>query len=162
MMISRQPQIHAPADAGLSAFPPHSTFRNSQYALRLLPNNREPITDNRVRLTSDLRALASGFTLMELMVVMAIIILVAAFATPAFNSLSKSSGRKAAIGNLLGGIEQARSQAMKDGRYTYVVFPAQPVGGARQLPTRRSSISTSITRLLFSKMMQSLRLIKSK
>ena len=48
---------------------------------------------------------------------------------PAVNSLSKSSGRKAAIGNLLGVIEQARGQAVKDGQPTYVVFPAQPIGG---------------------------------
>lgn len=78
----------------------------------------------------------SGFTLMELMVVVAIMILVAGLATPAFNSLSKSNGRKAAIGNLLGGIEQARSQAMKDGRYTYVVFAAQPVGGSSTITNK--------------------------
>lgn len=46
---------------------------------------------------------------------------------PAMN-LSKSSGRKSAISNLLGVIEQARAQAIKDGQFTYVVFPAQPVG----------------------------------
>jgi type II secretory pathway pseudopilin PulG len=71
-----------------------------------------------------------GFTLLELLLVIGIIILVAAFVAPAFTSLSKSSARKAAIGDLLGGIEQARTQAIKDGRASYVVFAAQPVGGA--------------------------------
>ncbi len=45
---------------------------------------------------------------------------------PAVNSLSKSSGRKAAVSNLLGAIEQSRSQAMRDGRSTYIAFAAQP------------------------------------
>jgi type II secretory pathway pseudopilin PulG len=42
---------------------------------------------------------------------------------PVVNSLSKSGGRKAAIGSLLGAIEQAHAQAIKDGQATYVVFP---------------------------------------
>ena len=43
--------------------------------------------------------------------------------SPAVSSLSRSSGRKGAVSNLLGAIEQARAQAIKDGRSTYVVFP---------------------------------------
>src|SRR4029077_17283082 len=39
-------------------------------------------------------------------------------------SLSKANGRKAAIANLLGGIEQARAEALKSSQATYVVFPA--------------------------------------
>jgi type II secretory pathway pseudopilin PulG len=42
---------------------------------------------------------------------------------PVVNSLSKSGGRKAAISNLLGAIEQAHAQAIKDGQAAYVVFP---------------------------------------
>jgi Type II transport protein GspH len=42
---------------------------------------------------------------------------------PVVNSLSKSGGRKAAISNLLGAIEQAHTQAIKDGQATYIVFP---------------------------------------
>ena len=71
-----------------------------------------------------------AFTLLELLLVVGIIILVAAFVAPAFTSFSKSNVRKAAIGDLLGGIEQARTQAIKDGRASYVVFAAQPVGGS--------------------------------
>ncbi len=48
---------------------------------------------------------------------------------PAINSLSKSGARKGAISLLLGVFEQARGIALKDGRATYVVFPAQfPAG----------------------------------
>ena len=71
-----------------------------------------------------------SFTLIELLVVMGIIAALLVAAIPAVNSLSKSSGRKGAISNLLGVIEQARAQAIKDGQSTYVVFPAQPVGGS--------------------------------
>src|SRR5438132_5319676 len=65
----------------------------------------------------------SGFTLLELLVVTGIIVLLLAAIMPAVNSLSKSNGRQASIANLLGGIEQARAQAIKDGQSTYVVFP---------------------------------------
>jgi len=71
-----------------------------------------------------------AFTLLELLLVVGIITVVAALVAPAFTSLSKSSARKATIGDLLGGIEQARPQAIEDGRASYVVFAAQPVGGA--------------------------------
>jgi prepilin-type N-terminal cleavage/methylation domain-containing protein len=65
----------------------------------------------------------SAFTLIELLVVMGIISLLLVAVIPVVNSLSKSSGRKAAISNLLGTIEQAHAQAIKDGQATYVVFP---------------------------------------
>ncbi len=59
---------------------------------------------------------------------MAIITILLVAIVPAVNTLSKSSGRKATGSLLLGAIEQARAQAIKDGRATYVVFAAQPVG----------------------------------
>ncbi len=80
----------------------------------------------RERARGSCRAVAlreGGFTLLELLVVMAIIVLLLAGLVPAVTSLSKSNGRKAAIANLLGGIEQARAQAIADGQATYVVFP---------------------------------------
>jgi len=64
-----------------------------------------------------------AFTLIELLVVMGIISILLVAVIPVVNSLSKSSGRKAAISNLLGTIEQAHAQAIKDGQATYVVFP---------------------------------------
>lgn len=69
------------------------------------------------------RERASAFTLIELLVVMGIIIVALAALVPAVTSLSKSGGRRAAINSLLGGIEQARAEAIKSGQATYVVFP---------------------------------------
>jgi type II secretory pathway pseudopilin PulG len=67
---------------------------------------------------------------LELLVVIGIISILLVAVIPAVTSLSKSSGRKGAISNLLGAIEQGRAQAIKDGRATYIVFPAQPIGGS--------------------------------
>lgn len=64
-----------------------------------------------------------SFTLLELLVVIGIISALLVVTLPVVTSLTKSGGRKAAIGNLLGAIEQARQQAIKDGQATYVVFP---------------------------------------
>jgi prepilin-type N-terminal cleavage/methylation domain-containing protein len=64
-----------------------------------------------------------AFTLIELLVVIGIIAILLVAVIPAVNSLSKSSGRKAAISNLLGAIEQARAEAIRTGQATYVVFP---------------------------------------
>lgn len=54
---------------------------------------------------------------------MGIIAILLVAVIPVVNSLSKSGGRKAAISSLLGVIEQARTQAIKGGQATYVVFP---------------------------------------
>ena len=70
------------------------------------------------------RSREGGFTLLELLVVIAIIAVMLIAVIPAVNSLSKSSGRKAAIGSLLGALEQARANAIKTGLATYLVFPA--------------------------------------
>ena len=69
---------------------------------------------------------SQGFTLLELLVVIAIIAILLVAMVPAISSLSKSSGRKLAVSNLMGAMEQARSQAIKDGRSTYVALAAQP------------------------------------
>src|SRR4051812_31513401 len=69
------------------------------------------------------RERSSAFTLVELLVVIGIIVVLLVAVLPAVTSLSKSSGRKGAVSNLLGAIEQARAQAVKDGRSTYLVFP---------------------------------------
>ena len=75
-----------------------------------------------------------AFTLIELMVVIAIMIMVAAFIAPALTSLSKANGRKAAIANLLGGLEQARAEAIKSGtQAAYVVFPTFTSGAQSTL-----------------------------
>lgn len=71
-----------------------------------------------------------AFTLVELLIVIGIIAVLLVAIVPAVNSLSKSSGRKAAVSNLLATLEQARSQAIKDGRSSYVGLAAEPTGGA--------------------------------
>ena len=65
-----------------------------------------------------------AFTLIELLVVIGIIAIMLVAVIPAVTSLSKSSGRKGAVSNLLGAIEQARANAIKTGRATYLVFPS--------------------------------------
>lgn len=73
--------------------------------------------------SSQQRERVRAFTLLELLVVIGIISILLAAVIPAVTSLSKSSGRKGAISNLLGAIEQARAEAIKSGQATYVVFP---------------------------------------
>src|SRR5262249_53499280 len=65
----------------------------------------------------------NGFTLLELLMVICIIAIAFAALIPAVTSLEKSGGRRAALNILLGGIEQARAEAIKSSQATYVVFP---------------------------------------
>lgn len=94
--------------------------------LQLTPS---PVTPNRPRLHPKR---LPAFTLLELMVVIGIISIMLVALVPAVNSLTKSSGRKAAIGSLLGAVEQARAQAIKDGRATYLVLVGQLAGVSDQ------------------------------
>ena len=71
----------------------------------------------------------SGFTLLELLVVIGIISLLMVAVIPAVNSLSKSSGRKGAISNLTSVIEQTRSLALSDARNTYIAVFATSIPG---------------------------------
>src|SRR5438477_7731269 len=57
---------------------------------------------------------------------MGIIIIALAALVPVVTSLSKSGGRRAARNSLLGGIEQARAEAIKSAQPTYVVFATFP------------------------------------
>src|SRR5207244_3309089 len=59
-----------------------------------------------------------------MLVVLGMIVILLSAVVPVVTSLSKANGRKAAMANLLGGIEQARAEAIKSGQATYVVFPA--------------------------------------
>ena len=86
-----------------------------------------------------LRGRSSAFTLVEMLVVIGVIAILLVAVIPAVNSLSKSSGRKAAVSNLLGAIEQARAQAIKDGQFTYVAFPTQLPGSPDTATTQRYS-----------------------
>ena len=103
--ISRLPQSPAPAERG----------RASGASRAAAVREGGPVTPERS---------VGGFTLLELLVVMGIILIALAALVPAVTSLSKSGGRRAALNSLLGGIEQARAEAIKSSQATYVVFPA--------------------------------------
>ena len=68
------------------------------------------------------RGRCRAFTLVELLVVIVIISILLVAVIPAVNSLSKSSGGKAAVSNFMNTVEQARSLAITSGAATYVVF----------------------------------------
>ena len=67
----------------------------------------------------------TGFSLVELLVVIGVISMMLVLIAPAVTSLSKSSGRKSAVSNLMNALEQARSLAVSSGSATYVVFADQ-------------------------------------
>ena len=101
------------------------TGHQSRSACRIanaLELSSSPIADLRP-LTSAQHSRSRGFTLLELLMVMGIMAIALAALVPAVTSLSKSGGRRAARNTLLGGIEQARGEAIKSAQATYVVFP---------------------------------------
>jgi len=104
----------------LFRFLPPSDLRSRTSALAPIPSH---VTSHK----------SLSFTLIELLVVMGIISILLVAVIPVVNSLSKSSGRKTAVSNLLGAIEQAHSQAIKDGQATYVVFPTFTSGSQATL-----------------------------
>jgi len=75
-----------------------------------------------------LRGRFRAFTLVEMLVVLGMIVILLSAVIPAVTSLSKANGRKAAMANLLGGIEQARAEAINTSQATYVVFPTFGAG----------------------------------
>src|SRR5438477_7217904 len=69
------------------------------------------------------QSVRAGFTLLEMLIVLGIIAILLALLASAVTSLSKSGGRRAARDRLLGGIEQARAEAITSGQSAYIVFP---------------------------------------
>src|SRR5438093_6847226 len=79
-------------------------------------------------LAQALRGRFRAFTLVEMLVVLGMIVILLSAVLPTVTSLSKANGRKAAMANLLGGIEQARAEAIKSSQASYVVFPTFGAG----------------------------------
>jgi len=69
------------------------------------------------------RANRAAFTLIEVMVTVAIIAIMAALLTPAVRGLMGVAGPRGGVNSLAGTLEQARLAAMQSGVPTYVGFP---------------------------------------
>lgn len=98
-----------------------------------IPPSDRPTASVIVRASHPIPNHRRAFTLLELMVVIGIIAVMLVALIPAVSSLTKSSGRKAAVGSLLGGIEQARANAIKTGQASYIVFPTFTAGSKTTL-----------------------------
>ena len=70
-------------------------------------------------------AAVGAFTLIEMMIVMAIVAILLLATVPALRSLTQAGGRKGAVSNLMNTMEHARALAVSSGRATYVVFADQ-------------------------------------
>ena len=66
--------------------------------------------------SGDSVTLQGGFTLLELMIVIAIVAIVAAIAVPAFNNLVERNRLTAATNDIVGGLNFARSEAASRGQ----------------------------------------------
>ena len=69
-------------------------------------------------------SLRRGFSLVELLLVMTVIVILIAVAGPALRGLLGSDNRKAAVSQLMGALEQARATALEKGVNVFVGFAA--------------------------------------
>lgn len=68
------------------------------------------------------RSRRSGFTLVELLAVIAVIVLLVSLTMPAMRTLTQSRGKAAALAELSGGLELARSRAMAEKSYVWLAM----------------------------------------
>lgn len=76
---------------------------------------------------------AAGFSLIEILVVVALLILVMALTAPALVGIVQGQGMKRAIGDVSGIAEQARSEAMATSTWTWLGFAQQDKGTHSEL-----------------------------
>jgi len=91
---------------------------------------------------------AHGFTLLELLVVLAIIGLLAAVTLPAMKGMRQSNALAAANRQLLDDLAGARQRAIKDGTVVMVVFvpPADPANSGVFSPLMATTLWTNLLR----------------
>ncbi len=77
---------------------------------------------------------AKGFSLIELLAVITIIVIMASMSVPVLTSLSNQSGRKGAVNILLNSFEQARVTALSNGVNAYVGFANETAFPASDSP----------------------------
>lgn len=65
---------------------------------------------------------ANGFSLIELLAVMAIITLMISLMAPAISGFSSTAGRRGAVNTIMNTLEQSRVSAVESSRPVYVVF----------------------------------------
>ena len=68
-----------------------------------------------MRVSRPISSTSRGFSLVELLLVMTVIVILIAVAGPALRGLLGSDNRKAAVNQLMGALEQARSTALEKG-----------------------------------------------
>ncbi len=73
-----------------------------------------------------------GFTLAELLTVVAIISLLLAVAVPAFGTLIRNANRRASVDETLALLERARAEALTSGRAAYLVFADESAPAERR------------------------------
>ena len=95
--------------------PPHSSAHGRRPLISGLPTGRRPLLAGGGLSTS-------GFTLIEMMVVIGIIVILMALIAPAFTSLKSAGDVTNAAYNVKGVLDQARTYAQANNTYTWVGF----------------------------------------
>lgn len=75
------------------------------------------------------RGRTGGFTLAELLVVMAIIMVVIGMSVPAMKGITEGNAMQSALGKIVGTLEAARTYAVANNTHTYVAFTENAVTG---------------------------------
>ena len=103
--------LHWPRGDAAERSGDHESIRNSQ-----------SLTADLRSLTSEKRSRLRGFTLLELLVVIAAISILFVLVTPAFTNIKRSNDVTNAAYTITGVLEQARTYAMANNTYTWVGF----------------------------------------